>query len=46
VKAALGELGFDLGGVRLPLVELDETEMAELRRMLDALRPAMAAARD
>jgi 4-hydroxy-tetrahydrodipicolinate synthase len=46
VKAALGELGFDLGGVRLPLVEVDETEMSELRRMLDALRPAMAAARD
>ena len=46
VKAALGELGFHLGGVRLPLVEVDEAEMAELRRMLDALRPAVAAARD
>ena len=46
VKAAMGELGFDLGGVRLPLVEVDETEMAELRRMLEALRPAVAAARD
>jgi len=46
VKAALGELGFELGGVRLPLVEVDETELAELRRMLDALRPAVAAARD
>jgi 4-hydroxy-tetrahydrodipicolinate synthase len=43
VKAALGELGFDLGGVRLPLVEVDEAELAELRRMLDALRPAVAA---
>ena len=46
VKAALHELGFELGGVRLPLVEVDEAELAELRRMLDALRPAMAAARD
>lgn len=43
VKAALGELGFELGGVRLPLVEVDESELAELRRMLDALRPAVAA---
>jgi 4-hydroxy-tetrahydrodipicolinate synthase len=46
VKAALHELGFELGGVRLPLVEVDEAELAELRRMLDALRPAMTAARD
>ena len=37
------ELGFELGGVRLPLVEVDEAELAELRRMLDALRPAVAA---
>jgi 4-hydroxy-tetrahydrodipicolinate synthase len=43
IKAALGELGFELGGVRLPLVEVDEAELAELRRMLDALRPAVAA---
>jgi 4-hydroxy-tetrahydrodipicolinate synthase len=43
VKAALGELGFELGGVRLPLVEVDEAERADLRRMLDALRPAVAA---
>lgn len=43
VKAALAELGFDLGGVRLPLVEVDDAERAELRRMLDALRPAVAA---
>lgn len=43
VKAALGMLGFELGGVRLPLVEVDETEAAELRRMLGALRPAVAA---
>ena len=45
VKAVLGMLGFELGGVRLPLVEVDEGEAAELRRMLDALRP-MVAARD
>ena len=37
VKAALGELGFDLGGVRLPLVEVDAAELEELRRMLAAL---------
>ena len=43
VKAALAELGFELGGVRLPLVEVDDAERAELRRMLDALRPAVAA---
>jgi 4-hydroxy-tetrahydrodipicolinate synthase len=43
IKAALGELGFDLGGVRLPLVEVDDAELTELRRMLDALRPAVAA---
>jgi 4-hydroxy-tetrahydrodipicolinate synthase len=43
VKAALAELGFELGGVRLPLVEVDEAERADLRRMLDALRPAVAA---
>jgi 4-hydroxy-tetrahydrodipicolinate synthase len=43
VKAAMRELGFELGGVRLPLVEVDDAERAELRRMLDALRPAVAA---
>jgi 4-hydroxy-tetrahydrodipicolinate synthase len=46
IKAALGELGFELGGVRLPLVEVDDAELAELRRMLDALRPAVTVARD
>lgn len=42
VKAALRLLGFELGGVRLPLVEVDDNELAELRRMLGALQPAVA----
>lgn len=42
VKAALGMLGLDVGGVRLPLVELDEAERAEVRRMVDVLRPVPA----
>jgi 4-hydroxy-tetrahydrodipicolinate synthase len=42
VKAALGMLGLDVGGVRLPLVELDEVEHAEVRRMMDVLRPVPA----
>jgi 4-hydroxy-tetrahydrodipicolinate synthase len=46
VKAALRLLGFELGGVRLPLVELDDSELAEVRRMVEALRPPVAAARD
>jgi 4-hydroxy-tetrahydrodipicolinate synthase len=46
VKAAMRLLGFELGGVRLPLVEVDDNELAELRRMLGALRPAVAAVRD
>jgi len=46
VKAALRLLGLELGGVRLPLVEVDEQELAEVRRMVEALRPPVAAARD
>jgi 4-hydroxy-tetrahydrodipicolinate synthase len=42
VKAALGMLGLDVGGVRLPLVELDQAEHAEVRRMVDVLRPVPA----
>jgi 4-hydroxy-tetrahydrodipicolinate synthase len=42
VKAALGMLGLDVGGVRLPLVGLDEAERAEVRRMVDVLRPVPA----
>ena len=42
VKAALGMLGHDVGGVRLPLVDLDEAERADVRRMVDVLRPVPA----
>jgi 4-hydroxy-tetrahydrodipicolinate synthase len=42
VKAALGLLGFETGGVRLPLVELDESELAQVRRMVESLRPVAA----
>ena len=35
VKAALSLLGFEVGGVRLPLVEVDESELAQVRRMVD-----------
>ena len=36
VKAALGLLGHDVGGVRLPLVDADETELAQIRGALEA----------
>jgi 4-hydroxy-tetrahydrodipicolinate synthase len=42
VKAALELLGFDPGGVRLPLVEVDESELAEVRRMVESVRPVPA----
>jgi 4-hydroxy-tetrahydrodipicolinate synthase len=42
VKAALELIGLEAGGVRLPLVEVDESEMAEVRRMVDSLRPVPA----
>ena len=32
-------LGFEIGGVRLPLVEVDDAELAELRRMLERCGP-------
>jgi 4-hydroxy-tetrahydrodipicolinate synthase len=35
VKAALNMLGLDVGGPRLPLVELDEQEAATVRSMLE-----------
>ncbi len=34
VKAALNLLGHDVGGLRLPMVEADEAELAEIRAML------------
>lgn len=46
VKAALRLLGIETGGVRLPIVELDDSELADVRRMVEALRPRVAAARD
>jgi 4-hydroxy-tetrahydrodipicolinate synthase len=36
VKAALNLLGFGVGGVRLPLVEATEAEVAQLREDLTA----------
>jgi 4-hydroxy-tetrahydrodipicolinate synthase len=35
-KAALAMQGFPVGGVRLPLVDLTDTEYAQVRRVLDA----------
>jgi 4-hydroxy-tetrahydrodipicolinate synthase len=34
-KAALKLLGHDVGGLRLPLVEVDESELAEIRTVLE-----------
>jgi 4-hydroxy-tetrahydrodipicolinate synthase len=42
VKAALAMLGLDVGGVRLPLVAVDDAELAEVRRMVESLRPVPA----
>ena len=42
VKAALNLLGFEAGGVRLPLVEVDDSELAEVRRMVESVRPVAA----
>ena len=38
IKAALNLLGHDVGGVRLPLVEASEDEVAEIRSCLERLR--------
>jgi 4-hydroxy-tetrahydrodipicolinate synthase len=35
VKAALNLLGHEVGGLRLPLVEATEDEIAEIRSVLD-----------
>jgi len=37
IKAALNLLGHDVGGVRLPLVEADEGEIARVRECLERL---------
>jgi 4-hydroxy-tetrahydrodipicolinate synthase len=42
VKAALELIGLEAGGVRLPLVGVDDSELAEVRRMVDTLRPVPA----
>jgi 4-hydroxy-tetrahydrodipicolinate synthase len=45
IKAALNMLGHEVGGVRLPLVEADESEQARIRACLERLRllePAVA----
>ena len=42
VKAALEMLGFEPSGVRLPLVEVDDAERAEVRRLVESLRPVRA----
>jgi 4-hydroxy-tetrahydrodipicolinate synthase len=42
IKAALELLGIEAGGVRLPLVEVDDSERAEVRRMVESLRPVPA----
>jgi 4-hydroxy-tetrahydrodipicolinate synthase len=38
IKAALNLLGHDVGGVRLPLVEASEDEVAQIRSCLERLR--------
>jgi 4-hydroxy-tetrahydrodipicolinate synthase len=38
IKAALNMLGHDVGGLRLPLVEADESEQARIRGCLERLR--------
>ncbi|MDB5100632.1 MAG: 4-hydroxy-tetrahydrodipicolinate synthase [Cyanobacteria bacterium RYN_339] len=41
-KAALAKLGFPVGGVRLPLVEMTTAELEPLYRVLDARSPVNA----
>jgi 4-hydroxy-tetrahydrodipicolinate synthase len=38
IKAALNLLGHDVGGLRLPLVEATEDEIARVRDCLERLR--------
>jgi 4-hydroxy-tetrahydrodipicolinate synthase len=46
LKAALNMLGFEVGGLRLPLIEASEEEAAAVRAMLDRHGLAAPAARD
>jgi 4-hydroxy-tetrahydrodipicolinate synthase len=43
IKAALNLLGHDVGGLRLPLVEADEEEVAQVRHCLERLGALVAA---
>jgi 4-hydroxy-tetrahydrodipicolinate synthase len=43
IKAALNQLGHDVGGLRLPLVEADEREREQVRGCLERLGLAVAA---
>jgi 4-hydroxy-tetrahydrodipicolinate synthase len=45
VKAALNLLGFEVGGLRLPLVELTDDEVPRVRAMLEAHGLAVSAAK-
>ena len=38
IKAALNLLGHDAGGLRLPLVEANEEEVAQIRDCLERLK--------
>jgi len=38
IKAALNLLGHDVGGLRLPLVEANEEEQAQIRSCLERLK--------
>ena len=46
LKAALNMLGFEVGGLRLPLIEASEEEAAAVRAMLDRHGLAAPAARE
>jgi 4-hydroxy-tetrahydrodipicolinate synthase len=43
VKAALNLLGFDVGGVRLPLVEVTDRERSQVQAMLESQSLAASA---
>jgi dihydrodipicolinate synthase/N-acetylneuraminate lyase len=45
VKAALNLIGLDVGGLRLPMAELDEDELGRVRDMLDRTGLGLQAAK-